>query len=748
MSPISVLSASAETVQAAKPGRLHAANSSKRHQPTSPAPRKVAGGKRPSSAAELGVQGQLETVNVTAEHRVGTTSKTPIAMSVYGREQIKSQNVHDLASLSAIAPDVSLAASGNQSIITVRGISSRDTSEVGDPAVSVNIDGFYLNRTYALNSTLFDMERIEVLRGPQGTLNGRNAVGGAINIVTAKPKKKFESEVALTYGNYDTLIFDGMVNVPITDKVQARVAFTSRSHEGYRVTPPNGRGDDEDAKSGRIELAFQPTEHLDGLLEFQMTHQGGYGQGIELIPFSYNADGSVSHEKPKINSHKFDNPSPSGLDMLERTLRWTWTYHLNPFDISYIGGYDAMRMKQARNYGGPSNSPPFASIDTWNANESPRTQNQEIRFASHNGGRVTWQAGAYYFEEDNSLFSYDGTPTSYSNNTRLNGYQYDVTSRSLSGYGNVKVKLIDGLSISGGVRYNWDTKDRVGAIQSANELAPPFTFSSTQQNANASWTKATWHAGAEWQFKPTELLYFKADTGYKPGGFTEINAYGPETVLAYEGGLKSVLWHNRLHVDMDGFYETYTGQQVTQLVSTTYGAAERIINAGSSKVYGAELNVNAALPYIGTIGLFGQWLHARFTNFQAETNGVNVQYAGNALPQAPDYTLGLSLDRRFAIPTGRLAFHVQSKMTSPSYLMFYNYNNEKQGYYSMTNVNVDYIPQFAGADRYAKWKVGFYVRNLENSTVFVTADENTFGGYYRYGYMPPRTYGFNIDATF
>jgi iron complex outermembrane receptor protein len=162
----------------------------------------------------------LSEVVVTANKVQSTEQRTAISMSVVTPEEISRNNVATLADLATIAPSVQFSQSSAAEIITIRGVSSRDTTEVGDPAVAVNIDGLYYQRAIGLGDSIYDLERIEVLRGPQGTLYGRNATGGAINFITAKPKKDFEASAAVTYGNYNTVQTEGMLNIPISDTIQ------------------------------------------------------------------------------------------------------------------------------------------------------------------------------------------------------------------------------------------------------------------------------------------------------------------------------------------------------------------------------------------------------------------------------------------------------------------------------------------------------------------------------------------------
>jgi len=203
-------------------------------------------------------QGGLQEVVVTAEKRPSIEQKTAIAMSVLDSKALERNGVASVADLGGLAPSVSFATSNATSIITIRGISSRDTTEIGDPAISLNIDGFNLQRAIGLNATLFDLERVEVLRGPQGTLLGRNATGGAINLITAKPTNQFAASVAAETGNFGEFNSEGMINLPVNDWLKVRAAVQTRSHAGYRDNSPAFDGDDERSKAGRLHIGLDP----------------------------------------------------------------------------------------------------------------------------------------------------------------------------------------------------------------------------------------------------------------------------------------------------------------------------------------------------------------------------------------------------------------------------------------------------------------------------------------------------------
>jgi outer membrane receptor protein involved in Fe transport len=208
----------------------------------------------------------LSDVIVTAERREASAQRTPIAMSVLSPDTLQRNGVSALSDLARIAPSVNFSFVRSNAVITIRGVSSRDTTEIGDPAVATSIDGFFYQRTIGLNDSVFDLERVEVLRGPQGTLYGRNATGGAINFITAKPKPEFGASVRGGFGNYNSINTEGMVNVPVTNWLAIRASFATRSHDGYRNNAPGPNGDDAAAKAARIHLLFTPTDRLRVLL--------------------------------------------------------------------------------------------------------------------------------------------------------------------------------------------------------------------------------------------------------------------------------------------------------------------------------------------------------------------------------------------------------------------------------------------------------------------------------------------------
>lgn len=415
------------------------------------------------TAAPVADAGELLTVVVTAEKKVNSEQKTPVAMSVYSREQLQSAGITDLRSLGALAPDVQFGGA-SRPVLTMRAISSRDGTEIGDPAVVVATDGTYNNRSYALNASLYDIDRVEILRGPQGTLYGRNANGGLINIVTNKPTDRLEGEASVDVGNYDALRLNAVMNIPLGEAVRMRVAATTMYHKGYLDNGP-ASGDDEDTRSVRVSLAFQPGRDFHGLVTVQQTTRSGVGPGYRNLPYAYNADGTVSHQMPAFpaNPRAFDVPTPQYLKLDDKLARWNFSYDLPAAQISYIGGYDSIAYQGAADSSASPGKP-----DSFVQNEYPKTQNHELRIAARGDTRWTWQAGLYYFQEKSSLYSYEAVPFGHGRYLPVFAFQYDVVSGSRAIYGQASYKLSDTLSVTGGVRHTRDEKS-----VTAPSISPP-----------------------------------------------------------------------------------------------------------------------------------------------------------------------------------------------------------------------------------------------------------------------------------
>lgn len=685
----------------------------------------------------------LSEVVVTAQHVKENVQTTPLAISVYNSDALKIAGITNLASLSAVAPDISFATSQGASIVTIRGVSSQDTTENGDPAVTVNTDGFYMNRPYGLNANLYDIERIEVLRGPQGTLNGRNTVGGAINVITAKPVNHFAATTSVQYGNYNDLELQGMLNLPLSDQVQVRTAFLSASHDGYRDNNPQPRGDSQDDKSVRTEIAFEPISNLTGLVTAQYTHQAGSGDVNQFIPFAYDSTGALKHELPSsIDSRAFQLGTQPYLRMTGFQFRTKLVYDFGGVEVTALGGYDKTKWAQGSDqtlYPGVA-----TGVYQWAPSQTPDTVNAEIRIASKTPGPFQWQVGGFYFSELSHLLGGNVTQGATGGYDMFFGFNYNTRQQSQAGYAQASYQLTPKLKLTGGVRFTSDYKSETGFY---GDITGNIVYAN--QNGSASSSKATYHAALDYDLTSANMFYAKYDTGYKAGGFNFGGAaYQPETITAYEIGAKNRFLDNTLQLNLALFYNDDTNQQVgTYAFLATGQPVQLTLNAGASRTYGADVDLIYKIPAIGTLNLSAYYLNARYTHFLSvadpsdPTASGNVELAGNRPPQAPAWSFGMGLEHRWDVLHGTLTGRIQSKAQTASYFSFYNFPDTREKGYTMSDAFLTYQPAVEN------WKVTAFVRNLENSVVFKDAEESQYAAAYGYEFYPPRTYGARLEYS-
>jgi len=718
--------------------------------------------------------GGLQQVTVTAERITELEQKTPVSMNIYNTADIAREGIVDMQSLAQIDTSLQFNRNGGNGLLTIRGVSTNNTTEVGNPSVPVSVDDFVINRPTELDATLFDVAQIEVLRGPQGTLFGRSASGGIVNVTTVRPSNTFSVSGALEYGNYDTLNIDGSINVPINDSLQVRAAMFTRVHSGYRVdTTPflgselvDGHPDDLDAKGGRVEAAWALGEHLHALLIYQRLWMNQLGPAIQAVPFNFvdptNINSDIYHTMPdRGDGVHFPIVGPQFWRHYEQFGKWHFFYDLpGGMTLSYLGGVDYYERHELDS-GDPPWPPAFndpAALGPWMVNgyrnnEKPTTQNHELRLTSSDTGPLTWQGGLYYFIENNSLYNgvIFNADSIFATPDRTYQYQIHTTSQAAYAQGNYAITSKQQFSV--GVRYSEDDLHRYGI----------HNFTHYQDNRDSS-NRVTWHVGYEFNPTVTNMLYAKVDTGYKPGGFSSCNGgqqnFLPEDVTNYEAGTKNRFLDDRLQANLTIFDMDYRNQQVSQWTKAC-DTGTITTNAGKSHIYGIEAELTALATDNDQIQLSATFLRARYDEFAAppefgdpalaDCRAVNVydpsgnviaqqcDLAGNTMPQAPTAIVFLAVQHIWQMPNAAsLTLRLEGRYASTTYLTAFNFPDETQTPYGIGNAFVTYT--------HGNWNVGLFARNFTNTTYINFAAENQGGADYYYAYGAPRTYGVRFEA--
>jgi iron complex outermembrane recepter protein len=699
----------------------------------------------------------LAEVIVTAERISTRESKTPISMEVLGQNELASKGIMDFVTLSQQDPTLNFDTGNGGGFFTVRGISG--AGGVG-PAVPIAFDGFYYNLNYIFNNVLYDTNRVEVLRGPQGTLFGRNASGGLINVVSNEPTKVFGGYGDLTLGNFSEVNAEGALNLPVSDTVQFRVAFASAQHAAYRSLVFGGvAADDESATSGRAKLAMQPTEHLNLLLTFQATHVGGAGTADNIFVMPGDANFFPTHAAIPLTTYDtkvYNVAFASSVRLDDQLMQWRVVYDNLPFGMSvtYLGGYDALTYEHLTPLVSndavllppiPSNFP-ISSTAELSQTQNPRTQNEELRLTSASDQRLTWQAGVFYFRthigSDEQHFRDLATPSA----PDIVAFPFNDNQWSTAAYGQASYHIGD-VALSGGLRYTRDYVSREDKLSPGDGIIPALQ--------SVKFSKTTWHLGADWNPTNRNLLYAKIDTGYRSGGFnvfvppppavlSTIEPYNAEYVTAYEVGSKNRLLEDRASFNVDAFYMNYKGEQL----SSSNGGGTFIVNAASTKIYGIEAQLVALWEPIARFDLNATFLHARFDS-QVFTNALGQQYniGGNELTQSPPISLTAGIEHSWPIKMGKLTVRGETKYQAGQYYDFYNFPDSHQPAFTNSTAHL----RFDSADGH--WSTDLFVRNIENSKVISDESESfspplIMPGAYNVGFQAPRTFGVRIHADF
>ncbi|BEV01809.1 TonB-dependent receptor [Novosphingobium olei] len=698
----------------------------------------------------------LKEIIVTATRAETSAQKTAVALTVYTGADLAEKGIATVQALSAIDPSVNVTSATGAAYVAVRGVASTDVTEVGDPSVPIARDGFYTNRSFSIGTSMYDIARVEVLKGPQGTLNGRNSTGGLVSIITNRPGKDAGTYGSIEVGNYNALNVEAGANVPVNDRLQFRISGTHRQHDGYRkLTVIDDRGDDDNTTSGRIQMAAQPVDGLKLWASYQ--HDDIHAVGDVALT-------SALRTRPDFGDAKsFPNYAPTSNRLKGDRVRWEASYDRLPGDLTltYAGGYD----HQTWNHRLDATGPGYPANRQFIQGEDPRTWNHEVRINNDANGKVFFQAGYFHFQEDNTIDSglYNvemtgpfapGGPLadhSYAGQYGIK-FDYKIKTKSDAVFGQVAVKLAEQLKLSLGGRYTWDSKVRTGSANLiigalVSPFVPPFVTVTTDGAGNMKHGEATWHAGLDYTPTSNTLLYAKYDRGYKAGGFNSNGSgasvdYSPEKLDAFEIGTKNRFLGNRLQVNAAAFYFDYKGYQASQTSCPTCSSG--IFNVGSAKIYGAELQTIALFGEGGRIDFNAAYLHTRFGK---DVNGNDIvvvdgdnppssfNITGNRLPNAPSLSISGGIEYAFPVGSGKLTPRIDGKYSSAFYYSVFNNSDTQSRPYATGNASLTYEPENG------QWSVTAFVRNFTDKVVLANAQRNFVSNLNTYQFQPPRTWG-------
>lgn len=698
---------------------------------------------------------------VTAQKRSENIQDVPIAITAFSSDMLEQRGVSNPQDLQHGVPGLVFSDSPTGvGLVTVRGVggaASRGSTPGRNPAVPVHANGVYLQSPAVMMQDFLDIERVEVLRGPQGTLYGRNAVGGSINVITKRPTRDLEGEVGFEIGNYDQRRVYGIVSGPLSDRLRARLAFAMEDRDGYvkNVVDP---GDDKLVNSNysnvRATVEYDLTDNVMVTVVGYYYDQNGSGHTTRprsLPPVDFTLPSMYNLVPPGYEPASFSNSRrvqhDTRGDGFDRTKGITGeiSWDLGGVSLRSVTGYFNMRTGSTYDADG-IDLPQVHSEGLFDSKY--KSFSQELQLASDSGGPLKWLLGAYYYNERSSARILIDASTAFV------PYVVDfldpsrVKSRSAAIFGQVDYEVTDALTLTGGLRYTHDKMDvvRSGAFYLAG--APLFAYSDVP--ANDGWKRATWKLGANYQFSRDIMAYLSYSRGYKSGGFNLQDtgaAFRPEILDAYEAGFKTDLIDRMLRLNGSLFYYDYKDKQEIRADITGFSVFE---NAGAATLYGAELEMLARITSNLSVDTSFSYLHSRYDRYNTadpENPAAGVQdLAGNNLTEAPKWQvhMGGQYDLPLGAGNGKISARVDYAFTDGKYVRAFNLPTDRLDSYSRTSARI-----WWESDN-SRWHAELFVDNIENKDVVNSFSETSpfAGNFHIDTYLPPRTYGFKLSHRF
>lgn len=588
---------------------------------------------------------RLEEIVVTATKTSATSVQdTSIAMSVFTGESLAQKGITNMRDMEMFTPGLEVAVNGPATTLVMRGMGSQaDINSLGN--VAVHIDGVIVEDSGNWLAGFLDVDRVEVLRGPQGTLYGRNSTSGAINIITKDPGDEFEYRATASVGNYSDREFTGTLSGPISDGVGARFSIQKRDHDGYvkNFNPNADDGMDEDSLAANATLKFDISDTFTATLKADYVDQDyspNYRPGTDTNA-GHLLGGTAYQEFWAINTDvdEFVDERYFGASLvLEKALG-------ENVILRSITGYRDRDGEYQTDF--DTTETPLGGA---NSIDDKQTITEELQLIGSYDG-LEWLLGLYYFDSelDSTARIEIGFPDPVLGFITL--LSKGVSERTAySAFGSLKYQLTEKLWLNAGLRYSYEEADStVDDILISSNFGQ---FPAATTSGDGDWNSVDPRIGLDYFINEDVMLYGYVATGFKSGAFNaDGSPYDEENITTYEAGLKSTLLDGRMIVNVAAFYNEMEDLQVLIFDPNNLASFSSIQNAAEATVSGIEADITAT-PVDGlfltasvtaTEGEFDKWENALFYD------GSLVSVSGNQIPYAPELTLNLSARYRFGL---------------------------------------------------------------------------------------------------
>jgi iron complex outermembrane receptor protein len=679
-------------------------------------------------AAPVAEPSGVEEITVTAERRRTSLQKTPIAVSAFTAKALEDRSIKDVQDLAQTAPGLNFNKVSNFVQLSIRGISLEQINLGGEPGVALHQDGVYLARPFVADALFSDLERVEVLRGPQGTLYGRNATGGSVNLISNEPTDEASARLGLTVGNYSRIRVDAMANGRLAEGVDARASFVFDKRDGYIENLVDGSDlDDSKVGSGRASVKFRLSPDATFLVTADYAKEDDTGPVFDV--------GRITGTAPALGGRYDDDPRTIYLDGPASNKRTNWgllgrlVWEFEGATLTSLTAYRESEFHLQSDLDGTD----FFLVNE-DLNEKGKQFSQEIQLASNGTGPFQWLAGVYAFTEDGTL-GYD-FPIPLLGATIMFDATQDTT--AFAAFGQATYAFDERFSITAGLRYSYEKKkghtDMVFIVPSSVDVRD-------------DWSALTPRLALNFQVTPNNLLYASVARGFKAGGINtgsvQEAAYDPEYIWSYEVGSKNRFWDGRFQLNLAAFFYKYTDLQVNQFaVGRTF-----ITNAASAEGKGLEaefvLKPFEGFTLDGTLTL----LDTEFTDFTTldtfrPTLGL-LNLSGNELPRAPNFMLSLGAQYAFSLADGStLTVRADYSHKDDYYYTPFNTEYARADAIDLLNARISY----ESAD--GAWQAAVFGRNLTDEVYTQTITVSGINAGTIELYAPPFTWGVEVRRFF
>lgn len=711
--------------------------------------------------------GQLAEVVVTARKREEKLQDLALSVSALSAADMARRPDQNLSSLTNVAPNVIIddtqEGPGSPAAMTIRGIGVNDHERSIDPTVGVVVDGVFIGASGGAMVKALDLQSVEVLRGPQGTLFGRNSIAGAINILHRRPDDRFTGDAKVSFGNYSEVTADAYVSVPIMDQLAIKVGAASDRRDGFFYNSVLHKSQGSlNYRNYVAAIDWHPNDSMEFYYRFDRskTDQDAnpllnvaqpdqafcsfYGQCAQSLTVPQSGNRYVSVTNSTGDNSFFDS------DMHVVTARWEFT---PGYKLDYVFGWFHTNENGHMDFDGT----PLTLYDTQRPQKYAQ-HSHELRIIHSGDGALSYTAGLYAWHSQYriDMHSYIGFGDLLYPGVIPPGTELDVPqsvqqhTTSYAGFFEGDFRFTDAWTLTVGGRYTHDKKD-TGLIDPS---MPELTVAGGIDNpVGKSWSEFTPKASLKYKLSPDAMAYLLYSKGYRAGGFdgrpgtyeSAVTPYNPETVDNFELGEKSEWMEHRVRVNADVFFMRYRDKQeeLSRPIDKGTGQETLFINAASAQIYGLELDFAAVpiqrLTIAATLGL----LYAAYTDFNDPLSGADISYLH--LRRAPKVSGSISPSYEWGMLRGTFGVHADYHYLSSYDNTFLNSPQGRNGSQNIVDATLSYQHNGTTAAIFGRnlTKDDAYSEALDVGASFTNPGLWTFAAP-----RPPRTYGISVQQKF